>query len=42
MLILSQDKIAFLNFDTTTTIIADKNEIIARLISGNKATLRRI
>ena len=39
MLILSQHKIVILNFNTTTTIIADKNEIIARLINGNKATL---
>lgn len=39
MLILSQHKIVILNFNTATTIIAEKNEVIARLINGNKATL---
>lgn len=39
MLILSQHKIVILNFNTATTIIAEKNEVIARLTNGNKATL---
>ena len=39
MLILCQNKIAILNYSAITTIIADNNELIARLINGHIATL---